>query len=377
MELNEQDHLFRRNRFTVRTADLSACRRDQRAPLADKSAVRTVNRFLRKSRSWLLNLIMKHRVVVCCSVLLLLASCSQASGPPNATPSSGAAATAATSPTIAFTPSPTPTATPGTTPVHYTMRTILSGVGRPDDLVFDPQGRLVFSDFYNGTIRRVNADGSVTTILAGLPGPEGLVYLSNGALIFAEQSTNSIAELLPGSTTPVVLRRLPGTPSPGVACKDGVDGIGFDPTTNTLIIPDSPIGNVYRMSLDGKTLQLLASGIVRPVGAAVDAHGNVYVADECGGAVWVIAPGGKTARITGFSQPDDVAFDPQGNLLLIDLGVSVHALIRVRMTNGQPGQHETLWSQGFIEPQGLVVDARGNIYVSDDYADKIVEFVPA
>jgi sugar lactone lactonase YvrE len=375
MELNDQDHLFRRRRFTVRTADSSACKRDQRAPLADQSAVRTVNRRLRDSRSWLLNLIMKHRVALYSSLLLLflLASCSQASGPANATPSPAAA-----SPTAIATPSPTITATtPPATPAHYTMRTILSGVGRPDDLVFDPQGRLVFSDFYNGTIRRVNADGSATTILAGLPGPEGLVYLSNGALIFAEQSTNSIAELFPGSTTPVVLRRLPGTPSPGVACKDGVDGIGFDPTTNTLIIPDSPIGNVYRMSLDGKTLQLLASGIVRPVGAAVDAHGNVYVADECGGAVWVIAPGGKTSRITGFSQPDDVAFDPQGNLLLIDLGVSVHALIRVRVVNGQPGQHETLWSQGFIEPQGLVVDARGNIYVSDDYADKIVEFVPA
>lgn len=240
--------------------------------------------------------------------------------------------------------------------------------------MFDLQGRLVFSDPHNGTIKRINADGSITTIISGLAGPEGMVYLANGALIIAEQNTNRILELASGSRTPTVLRVLPGTPSPGQACKDGVDNIALDPTTNTLIIPDSPIGNVYRMSLDGKTLQLLASGIIRPVGAAVDARGNIYVADECGGAVWIIIKGGKPTYITGFSQPDDVAFDTQGNLLVIDLGVSVHALIRVRLASGQ---RETLASQGFIEPQGLIVDAHDNIYVSDDFADKIVEFVPA
>lgn len=34
------------------------------------------------------------------------------------------------------------------------------------------------------------------------------------------------------------------------------------------------------MSLDSKMFTLLASGIVRPVGAGVDAQGNIYVADD-------------------------------------------------------------------------------------------------
>ena len=301
-------------------------------------------------------------------ILILLTSCSQASAPANGTPEPTAAR-----PTVSPSLSPTLTTTPNMTPTRFTMHTVLSGVGRPDDLVFDPQGRLVFSDFYNGTIRRINNDGNVTTIMSGLPGPEGLVYLSNGTLIFAEQTPNRIVELTPGSTTPTLLRNLPGTPS-GAACKDGVDGIGFDPITNTLIVPDSPTGDVYRMSLDGKTLQLIASGIVRPVGAAVDSQGNIYIADECGGAVWRITSGGKTTRIGGFGMPDDIAFDAQGNMLLIDLKPSIHALIRVRTATGQ---REVLASKDFIEPQGLVVDAHDNIYVSDDYADTIVEFVPA
>jgi len=249
---------------------------------------------------------------------------------------------------------------------------LLSGGARPDDLTFDQQGRLLFSDFYNGTVSRINADGSVTTILRGLAGPEGLVVLSDGTLIIAVQRTNSIVSLAPGANSPTLLRKLPGTPSTA-SCKDGVDGIAFDPTTQTLIIPDSPTGVVYSMSVDGTKLTPLASGIVRPVGAAVDAQGTVYIADECGGAVWRIARDGQATRIGGFGMPDDVAFDQHGNMLVIDLAPSIHALIRMNLDTGA---RETLASRGYIEPQGLVIDNHGDIFVSDDYADKIVEYIP-
>ena len=78
-------------------------------------------------------------------------------------------------------------------------------------------------------------------------------------------------------------------------------------------------------------------------------------------------------RLGGFGMLDDVAFDPRGNLLVTDLKPSIHALLRI---NPATGARETLASRGLIEPQGLVVDARGNIYLSDDYADKIVEYLP-
>lgn len=311
--------------------------------------------------------------------LLFLASCSgsNATGSPTATPTLGNPTKTAqtTQPTQPVQPTKTPpaTTTVSPTPTHYTERVVFSGKGRPDDLIFDPQGRLVFSDFYNGNVRRLNANGSTTTIISGLAGPEGLVYLSDGTLIIAEQRTNRILQLSPDGMSLAVLRTLPGVPS-GQSCKDGVDGIALDPTTKTLIVPDSPIGNVYRMSLDGSHLQLLATGITRPVGAAVDARGNIFVADECGGAVWRITPGGAVTRMGGFGMPDDVVFDPQGNMLVIDLQTSIHALVRVLASNGK---HEVLASKGFIEPQGVVVTKNGTIYVSDDYADTIVEFTPA
>jgi len=303
---------------------------------------------------------------------LLLASCATVPAPMvNRTPT-----VSQVTPTAARV-LPSPTTIPGTpsgpAPKNYTTRTLLKGVGRPDDLAFDQQGNLLFSDFYNGTISKVNGDGTATILLRGLAGPEGMAVLPDGTLIIAEQTTHRILALAPGATTPTIVRQVPGTPSK-VRCKDGVDGVAYDATTNTIIVPDSPTGEVYRMSIDGKTLTLLASGIVRPVGAMVDKQGNIYVADECGGAVVRITAPGKTTRFGGFGMPDDVALDARGNLLIIDLAPSIHALIRLNM---QTGQQETLARQGFIEPQGLVIDSHDNIFVADDYANVIMEFSPA
>ncbi len=294
---------------------------------------------------------------------LLFTSCAQTAHPANVgTPTPGHKGV----------PTVIPSATPSVSATRYTSRLVLSGRYRPDDLVFDPAGHLIFSDIFHGTINRLNADGSVTILASGLGSPEGLVYLPNGALIIAEQQTNRILEMSPSSGSLRVLRMLPGVPS-RARCKDGVDGIALDPTTQTLIVPDSPTGNVYRMSLDGRKLTLLASHIVRPVGAAVDAQGNVYVADECGGSLWKITSSGATSHMDGFGMLDDVAFDPQGNILVTDLKPSIHALIRVNLATGQ---RATLASQGFSEPQGLVVDTNGNIFLSDDAVNKIVEYSP-
>jgi sugar lactone lactonase YvrE len=240
-------------------------------------------------------------------------------------------------------------------------------------MTFDLQGHILFSDVFAGTVSRLNADGSVTVLLQGIAGPEGLIVLADGTLILAEQRPNRILKLAPGASSPTVLRALPGTPG-SASCKDGVDGIAFDPTTDSIIVPDSPTGEVYRMSLDGKTLTLLASGIVRPVGAAVDAQGNIYVADECGGSLWRIPPKGTPTHMAGFGMLDDVALDPHGNILVTDLAGAIHSLIRVNWTTGK---RETLASQGFIEPQGLLVDSHDDIFVSDDYANIIMEYIPA
>lgn len=75
----------------------------------------------------------------------------------------------------------------------------LRGYGRPDDLIFDTQGRLLFSDETDGLIGRVNANGTVTVLLRDAAGPEGLVVRPDGTIIFAEQEKRptALSRLLP------------------------------------------------------------------------------------------------------------------------------------------------------------------------------------
>src|SRR5579863_5034593 len=136
-----------------------------------------------------------YRGTICTIIslcLIVLSSCVQSSpAPSSATPPP---ATAVIPPATIM---PTTTNTVNTTPQQYTSHVLLSGTARPDDLTFDRQGHLLFSDFYSGKISRINADGSVTVLLKGLAGPEGLVVLSDGTLIIAEQHTNSILSFAP------------------------------------------------------------------------------------------------------------------------------------------------------------------------------------
>src|SRR5512133_1761587 len=82
---------------------------------------------------------------------LLLAACSPATGAagtPKPAPTITTPALARASPTPGATAIPTRDATPG----HFSAHTLFRGGARPDDLIFDEQGHLLFSDFYSGMI---------------------------------------------------------------------------------------------------------------------------------------------------------------------------------------------------------------------------------
>ncbi|MDQ6644631.1 MAG: hypothetical protein M3Y76_09295 [Chloroflexota bacterium] len=266
-----------------------------------------------------------------------------------------------------------PTSTPDMAPRRFNAHTFLHGVWKPDDLAFDLTGTIWFSDGVHGTIDRINPDGTVSILMKGLRRPEGVVVLPNNTVVFAEQITNRILSFIPGATAPTLLHQMPGTAS-SAPCKDGINGIAFDPTTNTLIIPDSPTGSVYRMSLDGKTQTLLVSGMARPDSAVVDKQGTIYIDAQCGGSIWRVPHFGSITHIDGFGMLDDIVIDPHGNLLVTDVSPSIHALIRVNLATGK---REVLASQGYEKPEGLLVDAKNDIYLADDDVGKIEEYVPA
>src|SRR2546425_6879904 len=150
--------------------------------------------------------------IVCNCILFCLVSLTACTKSPSPITTTTPTPTRTIATVLTVSPSPTLSGTPDATPAHYRSHVLLSGVRRPDDLAFDPRGRLLFSDFYNGTVSRLNQDGSVTVLMSGIAGPEGIVVLSDGTIIIAEQRTNRILALSPGEQSLTILRTLPGTP---------------------------------------------------------------------------------------------------------------------------------------------------------------------
>jgi hypothetical protein len=101
-----------------------------------------------------------------------------------------------------------------------------------------------------------------------------------------------------------------------------------------------------------------------PDGVALDANGNLYVADTGNNAVKeFLAPGYTTMEIlgSGFSAPAGVAVDAAGNVYVADTGNNA---VKEILADGGYTTIQTLGS-GFSAPNGVAVDASGNVYVAD------------
>lgn len=301
---------------------------------------------------------------------LFLSACAAPTPPAltsTATPS--ATATVAPSPTraVAFTPTLTLTPTPSALRFPPTITELAKGFGGPDDLALLPDGSILFSDIGNGTINQIARDGKVTTLLRGLKEPEGIVVLPNGALIIAEQDKNRLLLFRPGSGQPATMW-LALENKTGNA---GVDGIARDPATGDIIVPDSPNGRVLRVSADAQSARVIATGLVRPTGAAVARDGSitkvtsVIVADEYGNAVVRLRPDGGTQSLGHFATPDDVVIDASGDVFVASLGDN-----SVRVIDAHGGVRR--WIANLRDPQGIIVDADGNLIVAETGLNRIV-----
>jgi DNA-binding beta-propeller fold protein YncE len=132
--------------------------------------------------------------------------------------------------------------------------------------------------------------------------------------------------------------------------------------------------SVRALRPDGK-LATLPGRFIAPAGLALAADGALYVSDEGNHVVKRIAPDGAVATVAGqagtagrqdgkgiaarFSRPAGLALDAAGNLLVADAGNS--ALRRIA-PNGTVG---TVAARLPLRPQGVTVDARGAAVVHD------------
>ena len=275
------------------------------------------------------------------------------------------------------TPSPTPSATARVTPSGIAAcpatpaapgpQVLLQNLPAPDDLAFDNAGRLLFSDIKTGAVSALKSDGTVERIAGGLSAPEGIVVQADGHILVGEQGRNRVVAIDPQTHAVSQWHAFPNRTG-----RDGLDGIGpvlpdRDTSGNLLatggnvIVPDSPNGVVWRVTDDGKTSTQIATGMVRPVGAAVDVTGRIFVADE-GGALWVLDPARR--RFATLPMPDDVLVGRAGHIFVNTLGDNaIHEL------DDQGYQVSVI--NGIAQPQGIALDDADNLYYTEFNSGRI------
>ena len=139
------------------------------------------------------------------------------------------------------------------------------------------------------------------------------------------------------------------------------------------------------------------AGLFDPAGVAVDERGNVYIADmdnqrvrkvDTAGKITTVAGNGNfgytgdnvPATQTAFSSPAAVAVDANGNLYIAELfsarvrKVNPQGIITTFAGTGSAGNNgdNGLATQARIDtPEGLAVDRLGNVYIADSASNVV------
>jgi sugar lactone lactonase YvrE len=136
--------------------------------------------------------------------------------------------------------------------------------------------------------------------------------------------------------------------------------------------------------------------VTSPKGVALDVGGNLYIADAgnrvrkvntngiittvAGNGIATFAGDGGAATNASLSNPSAVALDAVGNLYIADAGnnrarkVDTYGIISTVAGNGSAaysGDGGSATNAGLNSPSGVALDAAGNLYISDQYNERI------
>jgi hypothetical protein len=126
-------------------------------------------------------------------------------------------------------------------------------------------------------------------------------------------------------------------------------------------------------------LTTMGGGIAQSAGMAVDASGNIYVADFAGAAVYKIPVGCVSFGCMislggGFNTPTSVAVDGSGNVFATEF--YNNGVVQEIPVGCVTAACVISLGGGFNSPYGIAVDGAGNVYVSDSY-NNAVKKMPA
>ncbi len=306
----------------------------------------------------------------------------------------------------------------------------------PVAVAVDSLGRIYIADRNSHVVRRVEPGGAITTVAGngvpdyggdGGPGPGASLYSPSalaldpdGNLLIAEYWNRRLRALNPAGMIRTVAGNLFGS------VQDGVSALAVALVSPTAVAADRA-GNIYVVEdTYARVRKIDSAGVIRtiigvgrngfggdggpaelallnqPQGIAIDASGNIFVADTWNHRVRKVTPTGIITTVAGDGQrrfagdggpavsasldvPKGLALDAQRNLYIADSG---NARIRKVTPAGaistvaggvwfEPiGDGGPATAASLYDPSGLAFDGRGNLYIADTMNRRVRKVTP-
>jgi sugar lactone lactonase YvrE len=247
----------------------------------------------------------------------------------------------------------------------------------------------VFTYLPNGTVTTIVLTGTATT----LNHPSGIVRDAAGNLFVCDRDNHRIVKITSAGVTSVFAGGTMGfVNGTGAAAQFNQPyAITIDPAGN-LYVGDrinhairkiTPAGVVTTLAGNGSAGNVNGTGSTamfnEPLGVAVDASGNVYVADYANGSLRKVTAAGVVTTLTSIPFIFGVTADAAGNVYCAEYfnhQVSKYSSAGAyTVIAGQAGSNGNVDAVGtvarFTVPAGISVDASGNLYITETVNNKI------
>ncbi|HEY3348104.1 MAG TPA: Ig-like domain-containing protein [Nitrospirota bacterium] len=251
-----------------------------------------------------------------------------------------------------------------------------AGFSQPDGICADAAGEVFISDTMNQIIRKVDASGMVSKVAgtgtAGFAGdggnalqaavssPAGLCADKSGNLYFADSKNNRVRKITPEG----VISTIAGNGTAGYSGNGG---------------------------------QAASAALNHPMAIAVDASGNIYIADTLNNCIRKVDAQGTIKTVAGtaaagfagdggpavsamVNHPSGVALDLSGNLFIADSNnnrirvVSTAGVITTFAGNaakGFAGDGGPAVSASLTQPSGIALDSTGRLLIADTLNQRV------
>ena len=301
-----------------------------------------------------------------------------------------------------------------------------SSLYSPSGVALDAAGNLYIADRGNNRIREVGANGIISTVAgngtngysgdggaatnANLNSPYGVAVDSSGNLYVADTGNHRIRKVAANGVISTVAGK-------GTAAYSGDGGTATNASLNSpyglavdssgsLYVADTGNQRIRKVAASGSISTVAGKGgagytgdngaatnanVNSPYGVALDAFGNLYIADRSNNRIRKVATNGIITTVAGETgagysgdggaatsaslyYPGGVAVDLSGDLYIADTDnngirfVNTNGIITTAAGNGAAGYSGdggAATNAGLDLPSGAALDALGNLYIAD------------